>query len=383
MLNHGAFGACPKVVLDAQNRLRAQMESDPVRFFLRQMEPILDRSRQALAGLVGSEAADLVFVRNATAGVNSVLRSLRWKPGDELLLTNHAYNACRNAADYVADRSRAKVSVVAVPMPIDSPRQVIDAVMAGVTDRTRLVMLDHVTSPTALVFPIVELLALLAARGVDVLVDGAHAPGMVPLNLAQLGAAYYAGNCHKWLSAPKGAGFLYVRPDRQEGILPVVISHGLNTRRPGRSLLHDAFDWTGTDDLTPWLCVAEAIRFLESTEGGVTGLIERNHALALAGRELLCRALRIAPPCPEEMIGSMAAVPLPVDPDPAALDPAVTPSPVWRLQTRLLERFGIEVPVYYWPTAPHRLVRISAQAYNDLGQYERLAEAMAELLEVP
>jgi len=381
MLNHGSFGACPKIVLHAQDRFRAQMESDPVRFFLRELEPILDGSRQALADLLGVEAADLVFVRNATAGVNSVLRSLPWRQGDEILVTNHAYNACRNAVDYVAGRHGASVSVVSVPMPIDSPQQVIESVVAGVNERTRLAMLDHVTSPTALVLPIVELVALLAQRGVDVLVDGAHAPGMVPVNLAQLGAAYYAGNCHKWLCAPKGAGFLYVRPDRQEGIQPVTISHGFNTRRPGRPLLHDAFDWTGTDDLTPWLCVGEAIRFLGDRPGGILGLMERNHALALAGRDVLRRAMGIGPPCPDPMIGSMAAVPLPVDSDPAAGDPAVTPSPVWRLQTRLLERFAIEVPLYYWPAAPHRFVRISAQAYNELGQYERLAEALVEVID--
>jgi len=356
------------------------MESNPVRFFLREMESLLDASREGLARFVGAPSSDLVLLRNATAGVNSVFRSLSWRSGDEVLVTDHAYPACRNAVDYVARRSGAKVTPVRIPMPVGSPEHVIEAVLAGVTDRTRLALLDHVTSPTAIVFPMAELVRRLALRGVDVLVDGAHAPGTLPLSLERLGAAYYVGNCHKWLCAPKGAGFLHVRPDRQETIQPVAISHGYGTFRPGRTRLHDAFDWTGTDDPTPWLCVPEAIRFLESFEGGAGGLMVRNHALVAAGREVLCRRLGIAPPCPEAMLGAMAAVPLHDDPDPMALDPAARPSPAWRLQTQLLERYAIEVPVYYWPAPPRRFVRISAQAYNDLGQYERLATALAELL---
>jgi len=381
MLNHGSFGACPRTVLARQHRLRRQMEREPVRFLTRELEPLLDQSREALAGLLGAHAADLVFVRNATTGVSAVLRSLRFAAGDELLVTNHAYNACRNALDYVAGQSGASVVVAGVPMPLSSPQQVVDAVVRHVTPRTRLAMLDHVTSPTALVFPLESLVRQLADCGVDTLVDGAHAPGMIPLDLTRLGAAYYAGNCHKWLCAPKGAGFLYVRPDRQDGIQPPVISHGFNTRRPGRSRLHDAFDWPGTDDFTPWVCVGEAIRFLSGIEGGIEGLMRRNHELALLGRRILCDAVGTPSPCPEEMLGSMAAVPLPDDPDPAAMDGAAAPTPAYRLQTQLLEECSVEVPVYYWPAAPRRLLRISAQAYNTPEQYRQLAAALPGLLQ--
>ena len=380
MLNHGSFGACPRAVLARQHRLRRRMEMEPVRFLTRELEALLDQSREALAGLLGAPVADLVFVRNATAGVGAVLRSLRFSTGDELLVTNHAYNACRNVVDYVAGQSGASVVVADVPMPLSSPQQVVDAVVRHVTPRTRLAMLDHVTSPTALLFPLESLVRQLADCGVDTLVDGAHAPGMIPLNLTGLGTAYYAGNCHKWLCSPKGAGFLYVRPDRQAGIQPPVISHGFNTRRPGRGRLHDAFDWQGTDDFTPWVCVGEAIRFLCGAEGGIEGLMRRNHELALLGRRILCEAMETPPPCPEEMIGSMAAIPLPDDPDPAATDGAAAPTPAYRLQTRLLEEYSIEVPVYYWPAPPCRLLRISAQAYNTPEQYRRLATALARLL---
>jgi len=371
-LNHGSFGAAPRPVLEAQARLRRQMEREPVRFLVRECEPLLDQSRRALADVVGADPHDLVFVRNATTAVNSVLRSLAFRPGDEILLTDHAYNACRAAVEYVARRTGARVVTAAVPFPIDSPRQVVEAVLACTSARTRLAVLDHITSPTAVVLPIEDLVRDLACRGVDTLVDGAHTPGMLPLDLARLGAAYYAGNCHKWLCAPKGAGFLFVRRDRQKGIQPAVISHGYNRPRANRPPLHAAFDWTGTDDPTPWLCVGEAIRFLESLlDGGLPALMEHNHRLAIQARRLLAGALGCRPPCPESMLGLMAALPLPDD-------PVETPPVIHPLSTQLLEQYGIEVPVYHWPDPPRLWLRVSAQAYNRLEQYERLASALAE-----
>jgi len=208
----------------------------------------------------------------------------------------------------------------------------------------------------------------------------------LPLDLERLCAAYYTGNCHKWLCAPKGAGFLYVRRQKQQEIQPAVISHGYNTPRPGSSRFQDAFDWAGTDDPTPWLCVGEAIRFLGTlVDGGISGLIRRNRELALRVRGMLHDSLQLEPTCCEEMVGSLAAVQLPDDP---ALCPALDPIashehraivPVHPLQTALLHKFGVQVPVYYWPSAPQKLLRISAQAYNDLGQYERLIAALGKL----
>lgn len=378
-LNHGSFGACPISVLERQAALRQRMERQPVQFFARDLEGLLDEARAALARLVGADPADLCFVPNATTGVNAVLRSLPLRPGDELLTTDQAYNACRNALEFVAGQAGARVVVAPVPFPLTSAEQVTEAVLAHVSDRTRLVLLDHITSPTALIFPVAPLVRELDRRGIDTLVDGAHAPGMVPLALDALGAAYYTGNCHKWLCAPKGAALLHVRRDRQHLIRPTCISHGANVQRPGRSRYLLEFDWTGTADPTASLCVPDALRFLDGLlPGGLPALQARNRALAIAGRRLLCAALDAPPPCPEDMLGAMATVPLPPD-DTGRTSPLFTADPL----ADLLLAQGIEVPVFPWPRPPQRALRISAQIYNEPGDYQRLAAALPGLLAGP
>jgi isopenicillin-N epimerase len=375
-LNHGSFGACPRAVLAEQDRWRARLERQPVQFMSRDLEGLLDEARVALARFVNAVPEDVVFVPNATSGVNAVLRSLVFAPGDELLMTDHTYGACKNALSFVAERSGATVVTAPVPFPLDAPEQVIAAVLAKVTPRTRLALLDHVTSPTGLVFPLAELVDALAVRGVETLVDGAHAVGMLPLDLSAIGAAYYTGNCHKWLCAPKTAGFLHVRRDLQPMIHPLAISHGLRLPRADRSRFLLEFDWTGTVDPTAFLCVPDAIRVMgEALPGGWPALRAHNRALALAGRRVLCDALGIAIPAPDSMIGSLASVPI--------WDGAATPptSGLYSdpLQDALRERAGIEVPVTSWPAPPHRLLRISAQLYDTMADYERLAAELAAL----
>jgi isopenicillin-N epimerase len=375
-LNHGSYGACPREVLRHQAALRAEMEAEPVRFLGRELDDRLDAARAALAAFVGADADDLAFVANATGGVNAVLRSLRLSAGDELLTTDHAYQACRNTLDYVAERTGTRVVVARIPFPVDAPEAIVETVVSKVTSRTRLALLDHITSPTGLILPIERLVEALAARGVESLIDGAHAPGMVPLDLRRLGAAYYSANCHKWLCTPKGSAFLWVRRDRQAEIHPLTISHGAKGERPGRSRFRLEFDWTGTQDPTAWLTVPMAIEYLGGlVPGGWPALMARNRALALEARRLICAAIGIPRACPDEMIGSLASMVLP---------DSVTTDLRWRardpIQGRLFDGWGIEVPIMRWPGPPRRLIRISAQLYNDISQYARLAEVLVKEL---
>jgi len=373
-LNHGSFVATPIKVLERQSELRAQLEREPVRFMIKELEPLLDDARRQLAEFVGAAADDIAFVPNATAGVNAVLRSLDLDEKEELIVTSHEYNASRNALEFVATMNGAKVVPVEIPFPIDSPDVIVERVLAAVTDRTRLLLIDHITSQTGLIFPIATIIRELSARGIDTLVDGAHAPGMLPLNLRELGAAYYTGNLHKWVCAPKGAAFLYVRPNRRYKIRPIAISHGANATRTDRSRFHLEFDWTGTFDPTAWLSVPTALQFIPSlVDGGWPEVMRRNHALVLQARDLLCARLDIPHPAPDDMLGSMAAMPIP-DGDASIFgdsDP---------LHSTLLDRFKIEVPVMPWPAPPKRTMRVSAMLYNRLEEYEQLADALDVLL---
>lgn len=373
-LNHGSFGATPRVVLDRQAELRARLESEPVRFMMRELEPLVDASRAALAAFVGCKPERLAFVTNATAGVNTVLRSLELAPGDELVTTDHEYNACKNALDFAAERAGARVHVVKVPVPVASEAHVVDAIDAALGPKTRLLLIDHVTSPTALVMPIAAIVARAHAKGVDVLIDGAHAPGMVPLELDRLGAAYYTANCHKWMCAPKGAAMLHVREDKQPNVRPLSISHGANSPRVDRSRFLLEHDWTGTSDPTAVICIKDALAFMGGLfPGGFGEVMRRNRVLALEARAVLCESLGAPPLCPETMVGSMAAVALPDRRDHGR---ASSPLQLEALQESLFEHHAIEVPIVPWPAPPKRLVRVSAQAYDSLEEYEYLARAL-------
>ena len=373
-LNHGSFGACPLPVLAYQQQLRVRLEQDPVCFFGRTFEPLVNAARDQLAAFVGATPETIAFVPNATTGVNTILKSLSWakdgawQPGDELLTTDHEYNACRNALNAVSDQTGLQIVVAAVPFPISHPDQVLAALLAKVTAKTRLVLIDHVTSQTGLIMPIAELAAALADRGIELLVDGAHAPGMIPLNLAQLGVDYYTGNCHKWLCAPKGAAFLYVKADRQAKIRPLTISHGANSPRRDQSRFQLEFDWTGTHDPTAYLAVPEAIRFMGSLlPGGWEALRQHNHAMALAARDILCQGLAVPPPAPDAMIGAMAVLPLP-------------PGDALGLYNALYDRYHCQVPVFQWFDPPQRFLRISMQLYTTLDQVHDLLTALQAVM---
>jgi isopenicillin-N epimerase len=363
-LNHGSYGACPTAVLAAQAALRAEMEREPVDFLSGYLPARLDAARRQLAQFLGADAADLAFVPNATSGVNAVLRSLEFASEDEILVTSHTYAACRKTVDFVARRSGARVAIAALPFPCPDEESVVEAVLRAASARTRVALIDHVTSPTALVLPVRRLVQELAARGIDALVDGAHAPGMVPLALGDLGAAYYTGNAHKWLCAPKGAAFLHVRRDRQAGVHPNVISHGYSAG------FHAEFDWIGTLDPSPWLCIPAALRHIGALlPGGWPEVMRTNHELALAARDVLLDRLAVRAPAPDGMIGSMAAIPLP-------MGSTGVPPNTQALHDWLRAR-GVEAWLHPHPVP---LLRVSAQLYNRLDQFRHLALLLEEAL---
>ncbi len=376
-LNHGSFGACPRVVLEEQDRLRAELERQPVHFMARELEPRVDAVRERVARFVGARAEDLVFVMNTTEGVNAVLASLPLDAGDEILITNHGYNACNNAATYWAERRGARRIVADIPVPVSSPEEIVTAVMQAVTPSTRLALIDHVTSPTGIVFPARALVTALRERGVLSLIDGAHAPGMLPLDLAALDADYYVGNLHKWCCTPKGTAILVARAARQAKLRPLVISHGANTGRTDRPKLWLEFDWVGTVDPTGLLAVPRALDFLDSLlPGGFPGLMDANRALARAARTCLLEAVGSAPLCPEEMLGALAAVALPDAPQPPEHANSPFSEPLYsELRAARFEAFAL-----HWPTRPKRVLRVTAQVYNELSQYERLAAFLRDQL---
>jgi isopenicillin-N epimerase len=386
-LNHGSFGACPEPVLEAQRAWRDRMERQPVQFLARELEGELDAAREEVALFLNADPDGLAFVANATTGVSTVLASLRFEPGDELLACDHEYNATLNALAAAAARHGATVRLAHVPFPVADAGEVVQAYLDAVTPRTRLALVSHVTSPTALVFPVVAIVRELERRGIPTLVDGAHAPGMVPCDLRALNAAYWTGNGHKWLCGPKGSGLLYARADVRASLRPLTVSHGANAARDDRSRFRLEFDWTGTGDPTPWLTLPAAIRFVGGLhEDGWAGLMASNRAMALDARDRLCGAIGIPAPAPDAMLGAMASVPLPGI---AATDAATS-----ELQEALLEEDSIEVPVLAFPvaaarradgtgagggdaTAAQAVIRVSAQRYNRNSEYAWLAERIA------
>ena len=380
-LNHGSFGACPVPVLDAQRALLDALEANPMALLEREYEPRLDAARLEVATFLGADPEGTVVVPNATTGVSTVLRSLRFRPGDEILTTDHEYNAVLNAIAAVAEESKARMIVAAIPLPLRDAAEVTEAILARVTPRTRLAVVSHVTSASGLVFPIEAIVRELDRLGVDTLVDAAHAPGMVPVDVDALGAAYWTANNHKWLCGPKTSATLVVRADRRDRVRPLVTSHGANDPRTDRPRLWRLFDWPGTTDPTPFLSVPIAIRTLSALHpDGLAGLLVENRDAAIRGRRRLLAAIGGEAVAPESMVGSMAAVALPggvADTDEATIT----------LRNDLALRDRVEVPISGWPVPAARecigdpprlaLLRISCQRYVEDADVERLVEALA------
>jgi isopenicillin-N epimerase len=382
-LNHGSFGATPRVVLEAQARLRAELESEPVRFYVERHWGLMARARAALAAFVRCDPADLALVPNASIGVATVLANVRLGPGDEVLMNAHEYPACQNSVRRAAARAGATVTLADVPFPISDPAQVVEAYLAKVTPRTRLALVSHVTSPSGLVLPVERLVPALQGAGVDVLVDGAHAPGMIRgLDVGALRPAYYTANCHKWICSPKGSAMLVVREDRREGFRPLALSNNAEMPRADRSAFHTEFDYVGTQDYTPMYAIPDAIEAMAKIGGSWDAVMAGNRALCLRMREMLCRAWGVEAPAPESMIGSIATIILPAHDEARRARLAARPTRYHdALQDALLDRHAVQVPVWSLAGTTHRFLRISAQVYNAPGQYEYLAQAVLEELE--
>jgi len=371
-LNHGSFGACPKLILDEQTKLRTSLESDPVTFMESTARELWAESLVKLSKFINADSEGMTFVTNATSGVNTVLKSLDLKPNDEIIVLDHSYQACWNAVDFITKKTGAKTVVATIPFPIDSNEQIIEEILQKVTDKTRLALVDTVTSPTGLRLPFEELVGELQSRNVDVLLDAAHGPGIVPLDIKKLDPAYVTGNAHKWLCTPKGSAFLYIREDRRNRTRPLSVSHGASVSGTDQERFRFEFDWTGTQDPTAWLCIPSAIDHIGSMlSGGWSAIMDYNTNLAIQGRNLLLEVLGTSKPSPDSMIVGLAAVSLPGSG--VLTTSALEPDP---LHTLLFEKYRIQVPVFGWSHHNKRYLRIASYLYNSLEEYEYLAEVL-------
>jgi len=371
-LNHGSFGACPKLILDEQTKLRTSLESDPVTFMESTVRELWAESLVRLSKFINADSEGMTFVTNATSGVNTVLKSLDLKPDDEIIVLDHSYQACWNAVDSITKKTGAKTVVATIPFPIDSNEQIIEEILQKVTEKTRLVLVDTVTSPTGLRLPFEELVSELQSRNVDVLLDAAHGPGIVPLDIKKLDPAYVTGNAHKWLCTPKGSAFLYIREDRRNRTRPLSVSHGASVSGTDQERFRFEFDWTGTQDPTAWLCIPSAIDHIGSMlSGGWSAIMDYNTNLAIQGRNLLLEVLGTSKPSPDSMIVGLAAVSLPGSG--VLTTSALEPDP---LHTLLFEKYRIQVPVFGWSHHNKRYLRIASYLYNSLEEYEYLAEVL-------
>jgi isopenicillin-N epimerase len=362
-INHGSYGGCPRAVIQAATGWRERLESAPMRFMVLEWQTELDRARGQLAAFLHAPADRLVFVPSSTTGVAIALQSVELAAGDHIVTIDQTYRACMNQLKRLAAARGATITAVPVPMPFDAGA-LVDAVARAITPRTRLALFDHITSPTALCLPIEALVALFTARGIPVAVDGAHVPGQLPLDVPAIGATWYVGNCHKWLCAPKGSGFLVVAAGAPAR--PVVTSHGASAEYGPLNRLHAELDWSGTHDPSVHLSVPVALTTVAAEGGGWPAIYRRNHALACEMRNRLADALGAGRIAPDDALGTMAALPI-------QLPPGIAPL---ALEAQLL-REGWEVPIVDFPGGP--LVRVSAHLYNHAGEADRFAARLRAL----
>lgn len=371
-LNHGSFGACPRPVFETYQAFQLELESEPVEFLGRRLNELMRIPREAVAAEVGAAPTNIAAVINATSGLNIVAQSLPLKPGDQILTTDHEYSALEKTWAYVCRKTGAEIVVVKVPMPLVSETAFTEALVGGMTERTKVLFLSHITSPTALVLPIKNAIDEARKRGIWSVIDGAHTPGHIPLSLDALGADFYSGNCHKWMMTPKGSAFLYARPEVQALLDPLVISHGWtnDSKAPdalgafGNSPFIDGIEVQGTRDPSAWLTVPAAIAYRR--ENDWTSIADHCRQLAQDTARRLGELTGLPPlSSPEFCAPQMVAMPIP------ECDTA-------EVHKQLFDRYRIEIPVFKWQD--HCIARVSVQGYNSRPQMDRLIGALSELL---
>jgi isopenicillin-N epimerase len=363
-LNHGSFGARPRPVLEAQRRWQRELEAQPVEFLGRRLPSLLAEARAPLAALLNVGENDIVFVPNATHGMNIIARSLNLQPGDEVLGTDHEYGAVERTWRFNCERQGALYRTQPIAVPVTSAEAIIEQLWQSVTERTRVIVISHISSPTALIFPVAEIALRAASQGILTAIDGAHAPGQLDLDLQAIGADFYVGNGHKWLSGPVGAGFLYARPDRQHLLKPLIVSWGWEPREPGPSSFIDLFDWIGTDDPSAYLSLPAAIAY--QRDHSWSEVRAACHALASSAQAQIAAVTGLPPISPDapEWWAQMCVAPLPIDEN----------LPAKVAQRRLWEDFQVEAPITDWQGL--RFLRVSIQAYNSVADVERLLEGL-------
>lgn len=364
-LNHGSFGACPRPVFETYQYWQRELERDPVNFIGRRAQDLLLESRTELAGYLGTTAEQLVFVPNATHGINIVARSLQLEPGDEILTTNHEYGAVNNTWHFNFDKRGVKYVNHPIPFPVTTPEEFVDRLWEGVTPRTKVITFSHITSPTALIFPAELICKRACAEGITTVIDGAHAPGQIEIDLTAMGVDYYTGNCHKWLCAPKGSAFLYAALGREDELEPLSVSHGWSRPHDDKSQYHDYFDWTGTMDPSAYISVGAAVRFLKENDWNTVRAA--CHQLASQTRDRINEMTGLTSVCPDstEWFSQMFVARLPK-------------ATAEKLREVLWPEFKIEIPLPEWNG--DSLVRVSVQAYNTPEDMERLLGAIEKYL---
>ncbi len=365
-LNHGSFGACPTAIFNELVQWQKKLENEPVRFITNDLYPALDVSRKALGEFVGCDGNDLVFFPNPSTAINTVAKSLVLNPGDEILSTDHEYGAMNRTWKFICQKTSANFIPVEIPIPVSSHEEFVDRFWSRVTERTRVIFISHLTSQTALIFPVEEICKRARKAGIFTIVDGAHAPGHIPLDISSFDPDIYIGACHKWMCTPKGVSFLYARKSVQDLIDPLVVSWGWESDDPGKSRFLDYHQWQGTRDMSAFLTVPFAIQYLKELNWQT--LTKKSHQMVVDFQNEICQMLNTPIICanPHMWQGQMCSFLLPGSPDPV------------KIQSQLMDNHNIEIPVFSWKDRV--ILRVSVQPYNSEADLQKLKDILPSCL---